>query len=76
MNKSTRVDVYWDVHDWLFGSGPRQGLFIFKAVSASSSSSPSLLLTQEEENYGSVLENDNTGGSSSFSLFLHAWKEE
>ncbi|KAJ6431087.1 hypothetical protein OIU84_018560 [Salix udensis] len=73
VNKTTRVDVYWDVHDWLFGSGPRQGLFIFRLVSAS----PSLLLTdQEEENYGSGLENDNSGGSSSFSLFLHAWKEE
>ncbi|CAK7332535.1 unnamed protein product [Dovyalis caffra] len=69
VNKSTRVEVYWDVHDWLFGSGPRQGLFIFKPVS----SPPSLLLTQEEENCGSV-ENDNTGGSSSFCLFLHAWK--
>ena len=34
LNK-TRVEVYWDIHNWLFSSGPRQGLFIFKPISSS-----------------------------------------
>ncbi|XP_037407851.1 uncharacterized protein LOC119270013 [Triticum dicoccoides] len=25
-----KVQVYWDAHDWLFGTGMRQALFIFK----------------------------------------------
>ncbi|KAJ0094257.1 hypothetical protein Patl1_16031 [Pistacia atlantica] len=33
----TSVEVYWDVHDWLFGSGPRHGMFIFKPVNSSTS---------------------------------------
>ncbi|EPS71408.1 hypothetical protein M569_03349 [Genlisea aurea] len=32
LNKS-RIDVYWDVHDWLFNPGLRHGLFIFKPKS-------------------------------------------
>ncbi|OMO81641.1 hypothetical protein COLO4_23465 [Corchorus olitorius] len=35
------VEVYWDVHDWLFGSGPRHGLFIFNPIPSSSIISPS-----------------------------------
>ncbi|CAN6550777.1 unnamed protein product [Malus baccata var. baccata] len=27
-----RVEVFWDVHDWLFCSGPRYGLFIFTPI--------------------------------------------
>ena len=56
VSKNSRVEVYWDVHDWLFGSGPRHGLFIFKPV---------------ENDDG-----DEHGGSSSFCLFLYAWKVE
>lgn len=36
----TKVEIYWDVHDWLFGSGSRHGLFIFKPVSSLLPSSP------------------------------------
>ncbi|CAN0896294.1 hypothetical protein LINGRAHAP2_LOCUS18403 [Linum grandiflorum] len=59
VSKNSRVEVYWDVHDWLFGSaGPRHGLFIFKPV----------------DNHGD--DDDENGGSSSFCLFLYAWKVE
>lgn len=36
-----RVEVYWDVHDWLFSPGLRHALFIFKPLLTSSSSSSS-----------------------------------
>ncbi|KAI3991722.1 hypothetical protein MKX01_038120 [Papaver californicum] len=41
-----RVEVYWDVHDWLFSPGLRHALFIFKPTSIPSSaitSSPPLV---------------------------------
>ncbi|KAF2307056.1 hypothetical protein GH714_024587 [Hevea brasiliensis] len=83
VNKS-RVEVYWDVHDLLFGSGPRHGLFIFKPVSSSSpsssssstSSSTSMPLLTTQEVPCALLEDDNAGGSSSFCLFLYIWKVE
>ncbi|KAL5762193.1 hypothetical protein ACOSP7_018457 [Xanthoceras sorbifolium] len=78
----TGLEVYWDVHDWLFGSGPRHGLFIFMPVISSSSSkstpsSPSKLAelcslqdaSREDDDY-------NTGVPSRFCLFLYAWKVE
>lgn len=33
-----KVQVYWDAHDWLFGTGMRQALFIFKPEAPSPSS--------------------------------------
>ncbi|MED6193687.1 hypothetical protein PIB30_021827 [Stylosanthes scabra] len=74
-----RVEVYWDVHDWLFSPGLKHALFIFKPVfssfssfvstssSSSSSSSPPLTRTSEVEGF-------SVGGSSEFCLFLYAWK--
>ncbi|XP_052114723.1 uncharacterized protein LOC107478911 [Arachis duranensis] len=41
MNKM-RVEVYWDVHDWLFNHGLKHALFIFKPVLLSTSKSSSL----------------------------------
>ncbi|KAK9278627.1 hypothetical protein L1049_028200 [Liquidambar formosana] len=38
-----RVEVYWDVHDWLFSPGLRHALFIFKPTL--SSTSPSSMST-------------------------------
>ncbi|XP_065876282.1 uncharacterized protein [Euphorbia lathyris] len=70
----TRVQVFWDVHDWLFGAGPRHGLFIFNPVSSSSKSMP-LLSNDHEVPYANV-EDDNVGGSSTFCLFLYTWKVE
>ncbi|KAF7838272.1 phosphatase 2C 14 [Senna tora] len=65
-----RIEVYWDVHDWLFTPGLKHALFIFKPImpslpssSSSSSSSPPPLSTQKE-----------SSGSSEFCLFLYAWK--
>ncbi|KAK6924778.1 Protein of unknown function DUF868, plant [Dillenia turbinata] len=82
-----RVEVYWDVHDWLFSPGLRHALFIFKPIlpspspSLSASSSPSLysltstpLLSQTMSS--TSLEGFSTGGSSEFSLFLYAWRIE
>lgn len=68
------VEVYWDVHDWLFGSGPRHGLFIFNPIPSSppsSSSSASLTLSNSASG-----DYDNASGSSRFCLFLYAWKVE
>ncbi|XLR07732.1 hypothetical protein S83_035670 [Arachis hypogaea] len=78
-----RVEVYWDVHDWLFSPGLKHALFIFKPAfssssvsmsssstplsSSSSSSSPPLTRTSSVEGF-------SVGGSSEFCLFLYAWK--
>ncbi|PQQ08185.1 uncharacterized protein Pyn_09658 [Prunus yedoensis var. nudiflora] len=85
-----RIEVYWDVHDWLFSPGLRHALFIFKPVlpsstslsplSRSSSSSPpfsSLSSTplSSQTSLGSV-EGLSASGSSEFCLFLYAWKVE
>ncbi|KAK7353978.1 hypothetical protein VNO80_19434 [Phaseolus coccineus] len=37
-----RVEVYWDVHDWLFSPGLKHALFIFKPVLSSMSVSMSM----------------------------------
>ncbi|KAL8457977.1 hypothetical protein ACS0TY_035736 [Phlomoides rotata] len=62
LNKA-RIEVYWDVHDWLFSPGLRNALFIFKPtlipIFSTLSSSPS----QE-------------GTTPDFCLFLYAWKVE
>lgn len=76
-----RLQVYWDVHDWLFSPGLRYALFIFKPVSSSTSSSSTPLssssssLSSQTGSSGS-LEGLNHGGSSEFCLFLYAWKIE
>ncbi|KAL5552786.1 hypothetical protein UlMin_040187 [Ulmus minor] len=75
----TKVEVFWDVHDWLFSSGSRHGMFIFTPIpssSSSSSSSSSLLsspLLSQEESF-ELGESENFGGPSRFSLFVYAWK--
>jgi hypothetical protein len=57
-----KVQVYWDAHDWLFGTGMRHALFIFKPEPPSLSS-----LTSADF---------NTDEYSDFCLFLYAWKVE
>ncbi|KAK1377270.1 Kinesin heavy chain [Heracleum sosnowskyi] len=88
LNK-VRIEVYWDVHDWLFSPGLRHALFIFKPTLLSSSpsslsvsSSPPLSssltstpLSSKTGSSGSV-EGIQGGGSSEFCLFLYAWKVE
>ncbi|KAJ4827200.1 hypothetical protein Tsubulata_016786 [Turnera subulata] len=87
-----RVEVYWDVHDWLFSPGLRHALFIFKPVMLSttslsslstSSSSPPLSsststtpLSSQTGGSGSLEGLSSAGGSSDFCLFLYAWKVE
>ncbi|XVF08825.1 hypothetical protein REPUB_Repub07fG0036900 [Reevesia pubescens] len=79
----TRVEVYWDVHDWLFSPGLRHALFIFKPIlssstslsSLSTSSLPSTPLSSQRGSSGS-LEGINPRGLSEFCLFLYAWKVE
>ncbi|GLT29096.1 hypothetical protein SLA2020_039820 [Shorea laevis] len=86
MNK-LRVEVYWDVHDWLFSPGLRHALFIFKPTILSSpsksssplfssSSTPKTLLSSQTQSYSSLEGLNAGGGSSEFSLFLYAWKVE
>ncbi|KAK7302149.1 hypothetical protein RJT34_13030 [Clitoria ternatea] len=82
-----RVEVYWDVHDWLFSPGLKHALFIFKPVlsstsmsssssySLSSSSSPPLSSSSTPLSSGSV-EGFSVNESSEFCLFLYAWKVE
>jgi hypothetical protein len=59
-----KVQVYWDAHDWLFGTGMRHALFIFKPEPPSLCSSPS------------TSADFNTDEYSDFCLFLYAWKVE
>ncbi|KAG9446778.1 hypothetical protein H6P81_012906 [Aristolochia fimbriata] len=78
-----RIEVYWDVHDWLFSPGLRHALFIFKPISSaissplssSASSSISTPSSQTTTLSGSMLEGINGTGSSGFCLFVYAWKE-
>lgn len=86
-----RVEVFWDVHDWLFSPGLRHALFIFKPVSnyspaimsSSSLSSSSTSSTPPESSSASTpfsssgsFEGSGSAGSSEFCLFLYAWKVE
>ncbi|KAJ0104942.1 hypothetical protein Patl1_18146 [Pistacia atlantica] len=85
VNKA-RVEVYWDVHDWLFSPGLRHALFIFKPIISSSSSLSSLSSTSSSPPLSSFTSTPSSsqagscdsieGGSSEFSLFLYAWKVE
>ncbi|KAL3342810.1 hypothetical protein AABB24_026710 [Solanum stoloniferum] len=87
LNK-VRIEVYWDVHDWIFNPGLRHALFIFKPVLLSTSpssvselssppfsSSTSTPLSSQTGSSGSI-EGLNSNNSSDFCLFLYAWKVE
>lgn len=58
-----KVEVYWDVHDWLFSAGTRPALFIFRPIVLSSASAPAGMMLD-----GTV--SSTTG----FCLYLYAWK--
>ncbi|KAL1179434.1 hypothetical protein V6Z11_A03G159300 [Gossypium hirsutum] len=68
------LQVFWDIHDWLFGSGPRHGLFIFNPILSSPSLSMPLVSNQEPSS--AIANFDNAMSSSVFCLFLYAWKVE
>lgn len=63
---SRKVEVYWDVHDWLFSPGLRHALFIFRPESPSTTGS-------SEPGEG---EGGSSSGSCEFCLFLYAWRME
>ncbi|KAI4319056.1 hypothetical protein MLD38_032704 [Melastoma candidum] len=83
-----RVEIYWDVHDWLFSPGLRHALFIFKPVLGSMCPSPTLSSESPSFRLGSTplssqtgsssvsTEGISSGGSSDFCLFVYAWKIE
>ncbi|XP_042497117.1 probable protein phosphatase 2C 14 [Macadamia integrifolia] len=86
-----RVEVYWDVHDWLFSPGLRHALFIFRPILISTSSSSTSISSSPPTTTASLtstplssflmassssLEGDNPSGSFGFCLFLYAWKVE
>ncbi|KAF9603271.1 hypothetical protein IFM89_034604 [Coptis chinensis] len=85
-----RVEVYWDVHDWLFMPGLRHALIVFKPTSSTTSTSTSLTATLSLPPPSSVItmplsyqlddsfpvEGYNGGGSSGYCLFLYGWKVE
>lgn len=60
-----KVEVYWDVHDWLFSAGTRPALFIFRPIVLSSSSAPAGMAA------GML---DGTVSTTGFCLYLYAWK--
>lgn len=73
-----KIEVYWDVHDWLFSPGLRHALFIFKLTVPATSpviSAPSSPLSPPSRSSGSVDDFDPSG-SHEFCLFLYAWKVE
>ncbi|XP_076939184.1 uncharacterized protein LOC143607687 [Bidens hawaiensis] len=70
------IEVYWDVHDWLFSPGLRHALFIFKLTNPNTSpaiSAPSSPLSLPSS--GSV-DGLDPNGLNEFFLFLYAWKVE
>ncbi|CAN6340328.1 unnamed protein product [Urochloa humidicola] len=60
-----KVEVYWDVHDWLFSAGTRPALFIFRPIVLSSASAPAAVAA------GML---DGTVATTGFCLYLYAWK--
>ncbi|KAM7270582.1 hypothetical protein ACFE04_029796 [Oxalis oulophora] len=74
-----QVQVFWDVHDWLFSSvGPCQGLFIFKPGSVEAESDRE---GSSRGGYDSTCSETtstyySTAGAPEFCLFLQAWKLE
>lgn len=77
LNKA-RIEVYWDVHDWLFSPGLRHALFIFKPTLLSASSSTLSTTSSPSSQTGSSgsIEGLTACGSPDFCLFLYAWKVE
>ncbi|XP_039133077.1 uncharacterized protein LOC120270125 [Dioscorea cayenensis subsp. rotundata] len=72
----TRLEVYWDVHDWLFVPGMRHALFIFKPVSSPACSSSTFSSSSSSMSSVVSLGEEGSNGSSGSCLFLYAWKLE
>ncbi|KAI3785810.1 hypothetical protein L1987_44936 [Smallanthus sonchifolius] len=71
-----RIEVFWDIHDWLFSPGLRRALFIFKlAVPATSPALSGPASPLSSRSSGSV-DGFDPKGLHEFCLFLYAWKVE
>ncbi|KAI4364111.1 hypothetical protein MLD38_020246 [Melastoma candidum] len=76
------VQVFWDVHDWLFKSpGMGHGLFVFKPglVEPESDKDGSSQGSDSDSSIGSTYHSvRSTGGAGQpdFCLFLYAWRVE
>ncbi|KAL8215944.1 hypothetical protein R6Q57_022781 [Mikania cordata] len=73
--KKVNIEVYWDVHDWLFSPGIRHALFIINLTSPAAAS-PAILLSSQSPSPGSSEGFDHSSGLYEFCLFLYAWKLE
>ncbi|XP_057831761.1 uncharacterized protein LOC131042478 [Cryptomeria japonica] len=73
-----RVQVFWDVHDWLFNPGVGNALFIFKPIS--SVSEKSKFIEQHSSSNASMNSDaftnveDKNPSPSDYCLMLYAWK--
>ncbi|KAJ0051403.1 uncharacterized protein LOC116120053 [Pistacia vera] len=71
------VQVFWDVHDWLFSSpGTGHGLFIFKPSAPEVESEGSSQGCDSDNSNGSRYHSTKSSTASEFCLFLYAWKIE
>jgi hypothetical protein len=62
------VEVFWDVHGWLFSSTTSNAVFMFRTCQAPEKSVPWL--------YSQVFKEPQVQAGPGFSLVLHAWKVE
>ncbi|XP_076902723.1 uncharacterized protein LOC143557563 [Bidens hawaiensis] len=73
--KKVNIEVYWDVHDWLFSPGIRHALFIINLTSpvgAVPTASPAVSWSSQSTSPGSS-EGFDSSGLYEFCLFLYAW---
>lgn len=74
------VELFWDVHDWLFSSADGHAVFMFQTSMAADKSWSSLASStssfQWQHTSSSVSSSVKDTDSSGFSLLLYAWKSE
>lgn len=69
------VEVYWDVHSWFFGNVMGNAVFLFQtglSADKSMTSNPSVFSWSGSRRFS----NSQSQQGQSFSLILHAWKNE
>lgn len=68
------VEVYWDVHNWLFGKLTGEAIFLFQSCLSAEKlwASPSML----DQSWSSSSQRDPHSQGLGFSLVLCAWKNE
>ncbi|KAI3684484.1 hypothetical protein L6452_33708 [Arctium lappa] len=76
--KKVKIEVYWDVHDWLFSPGLRHALFVVKPMPSTPPPPPlvSLPLSPSPTGICCSVQVFNSTCSYEFCLCLHAWKVE